>query len=133
MRQIKKPFIFLSIILFSCTVPKDARQLKKATKDWRKSEKILWAYSDSPLGSTTLILRHNNKFELTSSGFFMLWFEAGIWSYKQDTITLSYVNKNQEVNKTQNLYLNSKNYKLYFQNKDSVELTLRIILNKLER
>lgn len=121
-------FIFLGL---SCTVPKDARLLKKATKDWRKSAVILWAYGDSPFGSTTLTLRDNYKFELTSSGFFRFWFEAGTWTHKEDTIKLSYVDKELKEIKIANAYISRKKHRLYFGSADTTQMGLKLHVNKI--
>ena len=81
--------------MFSCTIPKEARLLKKTTEDWRKSPVVLEAYADSPLSGRFLTLRDNGKFEHTSSGLLRS-FQAGIWTSNQDTINLSYIDNNQK-------------------------------------
>ena len=131
MRQLIATLTTFILLTLSCTVPKDARILKRATRDWRKSETVLWAYNDSPFGSTTLTLRDNHKFELTSSGFFMVWFKSGAWKYGQDTIKLSFVDKEMKEVKAQSVYIDRKKDRLYFRNADTTELDLRLLLNKI--
>src|SRR5687768_4616429 len=121
-------FFSLALVSLSCTVPKDARQLKRATKDWRTSPAVLQGYGDSPFGGTIITLRKNEKFEMTATGFGMVWFEAGTWALKQDTIKLSFVDSKQTITKTARVYLDR--HMLFIQHEDS-KVKLRVMLNKL--
>ena len=125
---------FVSILLIginSCITPKEARQLKKSTKDWRESPAILSAYADSPLAGTFLTLRENKKFEHTSSGMFRT-FEAGTWTCKNDTINLYYVDNTIQFNKTQRVFINRKTSTLIFENDTAfTPIRFRIMINTL--
>ena len=78
-----------------------------------------------------LTLRENKKFEMTSSGFFMVWYEAGTWVIKQDSIKLSFVDHQQHITKTESIYLDRQKSVLVFQDTDSTGLRLRVVFNKL--
>ena len=133
MRELKYSIIFFVLMFsYSCIIPKEGRKLKKSTKEWRNSPVVLEGYSDSPLGSTILMLRENKKFELTSSGLFRIQFEAGSWLFQQDTIHLSFLDKQQSIVKKQNVYLDRKTSTLIFEGEDTaVYQRLKTIINKL--
>jgi hypothetical protein len=123
-------FLSLAILAVACTVPKDARMLKRTTREWRESPVLLSGYSDSPLGSTMLTLRENATFERTSSIFGMNLYEAGVWAMRQDTIILSFVDGKLQQTKTEGVYLNREKYRLFF-NGDTSGFGMRVMMNKL--
>ena len=117
--------------MFSCTIPKEARLLKKTTEDWRKSPVVLEAYADSPLSGRFLTLRDNGKFEHTSSGLLRS-FQAGIWTSNQDTINLSYIDNNQKETNMQKVYIDKKASRLIFEGDTTPAMfRLRILINNL--
>ena len=81
-------------------------------------------YADSPLGSTSLTLYENKKFDLSSSGLFTIWFETGSWEEKQDTITLSFVNSAQEKIGTRIAVLNKDVHSIYLYGTDTIRMSL---------
>lgn len=126
-------FSFVSLIFLSCTVPKEARLLKKSTRAWRTSAEVLHAWQDSPFGGTFLTLRENSKFEKISSGFGMEWFEAGDWKKNGDTVSLVFVNLQQSPVRTEKFYIHRKTSTLIFSEKDSaVYNRLRVVFEKKE-
>lgn len=124
-------FLSLAVLTVACTVPKDARLLKRATKDWRESPVLLSGYSDSPFGSTMLTLRENATFERTSSIFGMNLYEAGVWAMRQDTIILSFVDGKLQQTKTESAYLNRQKYRLFFSGDTSSVFGMKVMVNKL--
>jgi len=123
--------VILILVACACITPKEARILKKNTKDWRESPVVFKGYSDSPLAATFLILRENKKFEYTSSGMVQS-FEAGTWTNNQDTINLSYVDQTQKVKRTQEFYIDRKTSTLIFEGDTSpVYMRLRVVVNDL--
>lgn len=130
----KEKLIIALICLFgmlSCTIPKEARLLRKTTKDWRESPVILEAYADSPFSGSFLTLRENGKFERTSSGLIKS-FEAGSWTNVKDTINLSYLDEEQNVVNKKKVLIDRKTSTLKFEGDDTpVQMRLRIMLNRL--
>jgi hypothetical protein len=123
--------IVFSGLMRSCITPKDARILKRTTKDWRESREVFHAYADTPFSGIFLILRENGKFEYTSSGL-MESFQAGEWAINQDTIKLSFVNSQQITTNKQSVFFDRANSKLVFEGEKTSELTRwRIMKNKL--
>ncbi len=126
--------LFIPVLLIginSCITPKDARVLKKTTKEWRDSPVVLEAYSDSPFSASFLTLRKNNKFERISSGMIQS-FHAGSWTMNQDTIKLSYVDSKQTIVERQNVLIDRTTSTLIFEG-DSVPeyMRLKIMFNDL--
>jgi hypothetical protein len=115
--------------LSSCTLPKESRLLKKNTKDWRSSSIVLQGYADSPFSGTFLTLRENGKFEHLSSGLFQS-YQAGNWTYRQDTITLFYVDEKQTFRKRQTVIMDKKSARLLFESENTL-LPMRIITSKI--
>ncbi len=129
------PIVFIMLIGFfimsACTLTKEARQLKKTTADWRISSAVLEAYSDSPFAGTFLTLRKNKKFEHTSSGMLKS-FEAGSWNSNQDTITLYYINTEQEIKLTRKVYIDRNSSTLIFEGDTlPIPMRLRILSSEL--
>lgn len=126
--------LFISLLLigmYSCITPKDARVLKKNTKEWRDSPAVLKAYLDSPFAASFLTLRKNNKFERISSGMIQS-FHAGSWTLSQDTIKLFYVDSKQTIVEKQNVLIDRKTSTLIFEGDSSTVYTrLKIMFNDL--
>ncbi len=123
--------IILTALIHSCITPKDARILKRTTKDWRESPQVFHAYMDTPFSGIFLILRENGKFEYTSSGM-VASFQAGIWTMNQDTICLNYVNSAQITIDKQNVFFDRANSKLIFEGDEASDFARwRIMQNKL--
>lgn len=123
--------IVLLILLDSCTIPKDARILKRETKEWRKSQIVLHAWVDTPLSGIFFTLRENGKFEYTSSGLIKS-FEAGSWTNYKDTIKLVYVDSKQNIIKNKNVIIDRQTSTLAFENDSTpVQFRLRIMTNKI--
>ena len=118
------------ILLTSCIIPKDARILKRTTREWRDSDIMFHAWVDSPLSAGFLKLRENGKFEHTSSGLIQS-FNAGTWSHSQDTISLIYVDSRQNTTDTKIVTINRKTSTLVFLG-DSILLPMRIMTNKIK-
>lgn len=124
-------FILLYTLINSCTIPKDARVLKRTTTDWRDSPIVLDAWADTPLSGIFLTLRENKKFERTSSGLIQS-FEAGIWMNSRDTIKLVYIDSKQNTKRNQNVLIDRKTSTLIFEGDSTpVQMRLRIMINKL--
>ena len=126
--------LFISALLIglhSCITPKDARVLKKNTKEWRDSPAVLEAYSDSPFAASFLTLRKNSKFERISSGMIQS-FHAGSWTINQDTIKLFYMDSKQTIVEKQNVLIDRKTSTLIFEG-DSLPVysRLKIMFNDL--
>jgi hypothetical protein len=68
---------------------------------------------------------------MISSGFGASWFEAGNWTMRQDTITLSFVDSRQQVIKTDSMYLDRKKSILIFQKGEATGMGMRLMMNKL--
>ena len=116
----------------SCTIPREARNLKKTTKEWRDSPIVLNAWADTPFSGIFLTLRENGKFEHTSSGI-MQSFEAGKWTNSQDTLLLVYVNSRQELVRQQNVFIDKQTSTLLFEGDSSpVQMRLRIMRNDIK-
>jgi hypothetical protein len=125
-------YILLCILMTSCTIPKDARVLKRTTKEWRKSQIVLHAWADTPLSGTFLTLRDNGKFEHTSSGPFQS-FEAGNWANSQNTIKLEYLDSKQKVVRNQNVTVDRQTSTLLFEGDSTpVHMRLKIRINRIE-
>ena len=127
----KKADILVAVCILglsSCTLPKESRLLKKNTKDWRSSTLVLQGYADSPFSGTFLTLRENGKFEHLSSGLFQS-YQAGNWTYRQDTITLFYVDEKQTFRKSQTVIMDKKSARLLFESANTL-MPMRIVLNK---
>lgn len=103
----KSTFLTLSTVflLFSCMVVREDRVLKKTTKAWRDSPEVLHAYADSPFAGMFLTLRENQRFDWTTSGMLQS-FQAGSWAIDHDTISLFYMNSQQDTVSTERLYMN---------------------------
>ena len=129
MKKVKILLALCFLVLYSCTLPKESRLLKKNTKDWRSSSIVLQGYADSPFSGTFLILRENGKFEHLSSGLFKS-FQAGNWTHQQDTITLFYLDEKQTFRKSQTVIMDKKSARLLFDGDGTIHL-MRIITNKL--
>jgi|GEM_PF-1442245 len=130
-----KEQIFLALLclmgMVSCIIPKEARILKRETKDWRESSVVLEAYADSPLSSSFLKLRENGKFEHTSSGL-LKYFEAGTWINNQDSLILSYLDNKQSLTREQKVKIDRQKSTLIFEGDTTrVQMRLRIMVNKI--
>jgi hypothetical protein len=126
----KAASFFLMVLIVGCTTPRSARQLKRETKEWRKADEVLWAYSDSPLGSTTLILRANNRFELIGSGMFMRSFEAGKWSKTDNTIRLLFVDLQDSIVDERSVEMDFNKGRVYLDATDTIAY-MKILRNDL--
>jgi hypothetical protein len=116
----------------SCTISKDARSLKRTTKEWRYSKIILQAWADTPFAGIFLTLRDNGKFEHTSSGL-MQSFEAGTWTNSQDTLKLIYVDSKQHMIRRQNVVIDRQTSTLLVEGDSSpVQMRLRIMQNEIK-
>lgn len=128
------PVLFILTCLLgicACITPKEARQLKKNTPDWRKSPVVLEAYADSPFAGIFLIFRENKKFEHTSSGMLQT-FEAGSWTINQDTIHMYYVDYKEQIKETKKVYIDRTTATLIFESDTlAIPTRLRILLNEL--
>lgn len=116
--------IFIYVLFNSCTTPKDARELKKTTKEWRDSPISMYAWADTPFSGIFLVLRENGKFEHTSSGIIKS-FEAGTWTFSQDTIKLVYLDCKQTLKKNQNLVIDRSSSTLQFEG-ESIQIMFRL-------
>ena len=129
--MLKILFLCCVLGLFSCTIPKEARQLKNTTKHWRESPIVLSSWADSPFSGSFLTLRENGKFEHHSDGMIRS-FSAGNWTQNQDTIALVYVDISQKTIKTQRVYVDKETSTLVFVGIDTpVFMRLRILTNRL--
>ena len=125
-------FICFLTLFESCTISKDARSLKRTTKEWRYSKIILQAWADTPFAGIFLTLRDNGKFEHTSSGL-MQSFEAGTWTNSQDTLKLIYVDSKQHMIRRQNVVIDRQTSTLLFEGDSSpVQMRLRIMQNEIK-
>ncbi|MGL4598209.1 MAG: hypothetical protein ACRCYO_11795 [Bacteroidia bacterium] len=125
--------ICFAVFFQTCIIPKEARILKKTTKDWRESALVLHAYADTPLSGIFLTLRENGKFEYTSSGLFQS-FEAGTWNKNADTISLRYFTTKEQaqVEKTKRLVIDRNTSTLAVEGENlPAYMRLRILVNKL--
>ena len=123
--------LLLSSGLFCCTIPKDARILKKSAKQWRNSAVVLEAYADTPFSGLFLTLRENGKFEHTSSGIIKS-YEAGTWTSNADTLHLSYIDSRQLKTSDRNLIIDRKTSTLFGDSANTpVPMRMRIFVNKL--
>lgn len=130
-RELRILTLGLIFIMNSCTIPKDARILKRTTKEWRESTILMNAWEDTPYSGIFLTLRENKKFEHTSSGLIQS-FEAGTWTTSHDTIRLTYLDSKQNAVRTQNVLIDKKNSTLIFEGDSTpVQMRLRILTNKL--
>lgn len=122
----------LLILPGACTIPKDARILKRTTKEWRESKIVLDAWADTPLSGVFLTLRRNGKFEHTSSGL-MKSFEAGRWTTIQDTIILVYVDSKLNTTRNQKVTIDRQTSTLLFEGDSTpVQMRLRIMRNEIK-
>ena len=125
-------FICFLTLFESCTISKDARSLKRTTKEWRYSKIILHAWADTPFAGIFLTLRDNGKFEHTSSGL-MQSFEAGTWTNSQDTLKLIYVDSKQHMIRRQNVVIDRQTSTLLVEGDSSpVQMRLRIMQNEIK-
>ena len=125
-------FICFLTLFESCTISKDARSLKRTTKEWRYSKIILQAWADTPFAGIFLTLRDNGKFEHTSSGL-MQSFEAGTWTNSQDTLKLIYVDSKQHMIRRQNVVIDRQTSTLLVEGDSSpVQMRLRIMQNEIK-
>lgn len=92
---LKSFYSILICLVYSSCLSKQDRNTKKEARNWRSSKVVLWAYHDTPLYGSTIILRDNRKFEHSTSGFFKS-FETGNWSISNDSLILNYLNFNSE-------------------------------------
>jgi hypothetical protein len=130
-----KTIASLLLLLFggiiSCTTPKEARILKKTTKQWRESSVVLDAYADTPFSGIFLTLRDNGKFEHTSSGLIKS-FEAGTWTKTKDTLQLTYLDSKQNSLRRQNVVIDKQTSTLIFEGHPApTPLRLKLRANKL--
>lgn len=125
-------YTLLSIAVSACTIPKEARIMKRTTKEWRKSQIILHAWADTPFYGVFLNLRSNGKFEYFTSGLLQS-FEAGKWTKVEDTIRLEYLDSKQNIVRTQMLMVDRQNSTLKF-DKDStpVQIRLKVMTNEFK-
>ena len=125
-------FICFLTLFESCTISKDARSLKRTTKEWRYSKIILQAWADTPFAGIFLTLRDNGKFEHTSSGL-MQSFEAGTWTNSQDTLKLIYVDSKQHMIRRQNVVIDRQTSTLLVEGDSTpVQMRLRIMQNEIK-
>lgn len=134
MKNNRFKFIFLLFIIAeytSCIIPKEARELKRSTKEWRNSPVVFEAYGDTPFSGIFITLHENGKFEHTSSGMLKS-FECGSWTVNENTIELNYLGKNLEVIRKEKYLIDKNTNRLFHESqKDSIFLGLRIMINKL--
>ena len=129
--MLKILFLCSVLGLFSCTIPKESRQLKNTTKHWRESPIVLSSWADSPFSGSFLTLRENGKFEHHSDGMIRS-FSAGNWTQNQDTIALVYVDISQKTIKKQLVYVDKETSTLVFVGiATPVFMRLRILTNQL--
>lgn len=121
----------LPILLGACIVPKEARMLKKNTKEWRQSPVVLEAWVDSPLSSTFLTLRKNGKFEHFSTGLLRS-FNAGEWTHTGDSIGLTYVDREHNVIEMDLVLIDRSTSTLAFPGDSMAFQRLQITTNKIE-
>jgi hypothetical protein len=125
-------FVCLLILFESCTIPKDARILKRTTKEWRDSKIVLHAWADTPFSGIFLTLRDNGKFEHTSSGLIQS-FEAGTWTNSQDTLRLAYIDSKQHSIRNQKVTIDRPTLTLIFEGDSTpVQMRLRIMQNEMK-
>lgn len=133
-RMTKRSLVFVSlfILLQACTLPKDARVLKRATKEWRDSDTVLRAWADSPFSGVFLTLRDNGKFEHASSGLIRS-YEAGTWTNMQDTIRLVYLDSRRQEIKKQTMIIDRQTSTLMCEGDSTpVQMRLKIIKNEMK-
>jgi hypothetical protein len=124
-------FLLLCVLIDSCTTPKDARILKRTTKEWRESKIVLHAWADTPFSGIFLTLRNNGKFEHIASGLIQS-FEAGTWTNSHDTIRLVYLDSKQSTKWNQNVLIDRQTSTLVFEGDSTpVQMRLRIRTNNL--
>jgi hypothetical protein len=129
--MLKILFLCCVLGLFSCTLPKEARQLKNATKQWRESPVVLDSWADSPFSGSFLTLRENGKFERYSDGIIRS-FSAGNWTQSHDTIALTYTDIRQKTIKTQRVSVDMETSTLIFIGTPTpVLMRLKILTNRL--
>lgn len=121
---LKLTIICILTLLESCIISKDARILKKTTKEWRNSKIVLHAWADNPLSGVFLTLRENGKFEQTSSGLVQS-FEAGTWINSQDTLKLVYLDSRQNLVRKQSVLIDRQKSTLLFE-RDSTAVQMRL-------
>ena len=125
-------FVLLCFLISSCTIPKGARILKRTTKEWRESPIVMHAWADTPMSGNFLTLRHNGKFEHTSSGLLKT-FRAGKWTNSQDTIKLEYVDENQNTVRSQKVIVHRQTSTLIFEgDRTPVQMRLKIITDEIK-
>ncbi len=112
------------VLMSSCIIGKDARILKKTTKEWRESPLALSAYQDAPMAGVFLYLRENGKFEHTSEFSGIRSFSAGNWAINGDTIQLTYFDSKQNIINQENVLLDREKLQLFFL-KDSSSFPMR--------
>jgi len=124
--------VFFCILLHSCTIPREARTVKKSTKEWRESTIVFHAYADSPFSGLFLTLRENGKFEHTSSGLIKS-FEAGTWIFSENTINLIYLDSKQNIIRNQNVTIDKQSNTLIFEGDSTpVQMRMRIMKNEID-
>jgi len=124
-------YVFLCILINSCITPKDARVLKRTTKEWRESKIVLEAWADTPFSGIFLTLRENGKFEHTSSGLVGS-FHAGRWANSRDTIRLEYLDSKQNILRNENVTIDKQTSTLLFEGDSTpVQMRLRIMINEI--
>jgi hypothetical protein len=132
MKILSPIFILLCVLLNSCTIPKEARTLKRTTKEWRESPTVMHAWADTPFSGIFLTLRDNGKFEHTSSGLLQS-FEAGTWTNSQDTIRLVYLDNKQSAIRNEKVRIDRPTSTLIFEGDSTpVQMRLRIVSNKIK-
>jgi hypothetical protein len=130
-KTISLTFICFLSLFESCTIPKDARILKRATNEWRDSKIVLHAWADTPFNGIFLTLRDNGKFEYYSSGLIQS-FEAGSWTNSQDTLRLVYVDSRQNSVEKKNVLIDRQTSTLLFEGDSTpIQMRLRIMLNEI--
>lgn len=123
-------FFFIAVFMVACTVPKESRTLKRATKELRNSPVVLEGYLDTPFAGVFLILRENGTFEHTTSGLLRT-FQAGNWNRTGDSISLSYLDIKKEVMETRMVIVDQKSSSLVFAGDTTTRpLRYRIVLMK---
>lgn len=110
MRNLLIPISFIGL-MSSCIVGKDARILKKTTKEWRESPVVLHGYLDTPMAGVFLTLRENGKFEYETSGM-LASFSAGTWIRSGDTLHLNYLDSKQNITETSDFIMERETSKL---------------------
>ncbi len=120
------------VLLYACTVPREARLLKRGTVHWREADAVATAYLDGGMMGSVLTLRENGKFEMVHEMGGIHRFGAGNWAFRGDTLQLFYMNLRDSIVELDTLYMNRKTGRLYYHPCDSGYFGFRITLTERE-